>query len=91
MSNPPEATQKDSKSRVVYHWVILFMYDIEVQYPFSYAHVNELQGSESPFPFYLIEGPLDDDSRKVPYELFPDRKYCVFGKIQQGRNFFIFI
>lgn len=86
MANVPEATQSGSKSSVVYHWVILFMYDVEVEFPFSYTHVNDLDGSEFPFPFHLIDGPLDDQSRMIPFELFTDKKYCVFGKIQEGRH-----
>lgn len=60
------------------------MYDAEVEYPFSSVHLRDLQ--DSTFPFQLVDGPLDDESRMIPFELFPNQKYCLFGKIQEGRN-----
>ena len=88
MPNLPESTQCQGqgapKSKVVYHWVILFMYDVEVEYPFSYYHVNELQDSE--FPFQLVDGPLDAESRREPFPLFSGQKYCLFAKIEKGKQ-----
>ena len=84
MAAPPEPTQEQraSKSKVVYHWVILFMYSEEVEFPFSYVHVKDLK--DSGFPFKLVEGPLDDNSRKVPFKLFSGQRFCLFAKIAQG-------
>ena len=83
MPNFPDPTQGSSRSKVVYHWVFLFMYNIEVEYPFSCVHINDLEDSE--FPFNLIDGPLDDESRKVPFLLFSGLNYCLFSKIEEGK------
>lgn len=81
MDNPPEPTQ--TTSRVTYSWVILFMYSVEAEYPFSCVNLNNLANTD--FPFYLIEGALDDESRVVPFNLYSDNKYCVFAKVQKGK------
>lgn len=82
MSNLPEPTQATSKSRVSYSSVILFMYNVEVEYPFSCQNLNNLVDTD--FPFYLVEGCLDDESRMIPFQLYSDQKFCVFAKIQFG-------
>ena len=82
MDNPPESTQ--SISRVTYSWVILFMYSVDVEYPFSCMNLRNLANTD--FPFYLIEGSLDDNSRIIPFKLFSDDKYCVFAKIEIGKS-----
>lgn len=82
MNNPPESTQSSARSKIVYNWVILFMHNIEVEYPFSVFHLNDLEDSE--FPFHLIDGPLDDNARKQPFVLFSGQNYCLFAKIEKG-------
>lgn len=84
MENQPPATQTSSRSKVVYNWVFLFMYNIEVEFPFSCVHLRDLEDSE--FPFNLIDGPLDEESRKKPFELFSGLNYCLFAKIQEGKS-----
>lgn len=81
MAGSTEASQ-GRPSKVEYRWVILFMYNAEVEYPFSCEHVKDLEASG--FPFYLVDGPLDDESRTVPFQLFSGRKFCLFAKIQNG-------
>ena len=85
MSNLPPPTQTESKSKVVYNWVFLFMYNVEVEYPFSCYHLNDLEGTE--FPFKFIDGPLDDETRKKPFHLVSGQNYCLFAKIQCGKIF----
>ena len=85
MSNTPEAS-RDCASKVPYRWVFLFLYNVEVEYPFSCENVKDLECSG--FPFHLLEGPLDDESRTVPYQLFTGQKFCVFAKVQSGRKHF---
>ena len=60
------------------------MYDENVEYPFSCVNLAELADTE--FPMDLIEGSLDDDARILPFELFPNQRYCCFGKVEQGRK-----
>ena len=60
------------------------MYNIEVEFPFSCVHVNDLEDSE--FPFDLVDGPLDDESRKRTFKLFSGLNYCLFAKIQEGKR-----
>ena len=84
MPNLPPPTQTALRSKVVYHWVFLFMYNIEVEFPFSCVHVKDLEDSE--FPFDLVDGPLDDESRKRPFHLFSGLNYCLFAKIQEGKS-----
>lgn len=61
------------------------MYNIEVEFPFSCVHLRELEDSE--FPFQLVDGPLDEDSRMEPFQLFSGLNYCLFAKIEKGRVF----
>ena len=84
MEKPPEATQDMSKSKVNYTWVILFMYSVEAEFPFSCENLNNLEGTD--FPFYLMEGQLDNKSRIIPFKLHSDQPYCVFAKVQKGKK-----
>lgn len=87
MENQPESTQTSMKSKVVYKWVFLFMYNIEVEFPFSCFHLKDLEDTE--FPFKFVEGPLDDESRKIPFKLFSGQNYCLFSKIEHGKKPFL--
>ena len=82
MDTPPEPTQKLAQSRVTYNSVILFMYSVDAQFPFSSANLKDL--TDTDFPFYLVDGALDDDSRTVPFKLYSDQSYCVFAKVEHG-------
>lgn len=62
------------------------MYNVEVEFPFSCVNVKDLVETE--FPFYLVEGSLDDESRKLPFTIF-SQTYCVFGKVQEGVYFIV--
>lgn len=83
MDTPPAPTQGAAKSRVTYGSVILFMYSVEAEFPFSCVNLKNL--ADTDFPFYLVEGALDDKSRIVPFKLFSDQTYCIFAKVQQGK------
>lgn len=89
MATPPQATQTSGKSKIVYNWVMLFMYNIDVEYPFSVYHVKDLEETE--FPFHYVDGPLDDNARKEPFLLFSGQRYCLFSKIEQGMFFTMFV
>lgn len=81
--NAPNPTQAATKSQVVYHWVILFYYSPDAEYPFACVNLKELENCG--FPSHLVEGPLDDESRQTPFELFQSQRYCLFAKIERGK------
>ena len=58
------------------------MYNPDVEYPFACYNIKDLV--ETDFPFFLVEGSLDNDSRKVPFKVFSEEKFCLFAKIEQG-------
>lgn len=83
MDNLPEPTQ-GSRSRVTYSSVILFMYSVEAEFPFSSVNLNNL--NDTNFPFYLVDGSLDDKSRVVPFKMFSEQTFCLFSKVQKGKK-----
>ena len=83
MSLPPPT---QSKSSLVYKWVILFLHCEDTEFPFSCVSLSSL--AESNFPFQAINGSMDDNLRKEPIVLSWDgeepQKYCIFCKVEEG-------
>lgn len=86
----PPPTQ--SKSAVVYKWVILFLYSEDTEFPFSCYQLSSLEKTN--FPFHAIEGSMNAELRRQPIELSltgePNEKYCIFTKIEDGMYCFIY-
>ena len=80
----PAPTQGTVSSKISYHCVFLFMYNAEVEFPFSCVKLKDLVNTS--FPFNLVEGSLDDESRKTPFNLFGTQQYCLFAKVQDGKK-----
>ena len=86
MSEPPDATQPGSSSKRVYLWAILFHYDANNEHPFCSVSLDHFKGTS--FPFDLINGHLGLDDRLKAREIpkLPGAKYCLFAKVEKGRN-----
>ena len=82
--DPPPATQFSGKSRRTYHWVFLFHFDVDNEFPFSSVLLEKFDGTD--FPTGLITGHLGLDDRLKPRTLsrLPGQKYCVFCKVEEG-------
>lgn len=78
----PPLTQGAVSSKIRYHWAIMFMYSPEVEFPFSCMNLKDL--TDTNFPFDLVEGSLDDESRTETFTLFDTQPFCLFAKIQEG-------
>ena len=76
-------TQGTSKFK--YLWVVLFIWQLNEEFPFSVLSLDVFKGTE--FPMYLINGPLSKKSRMDKYTLakLAGKKYSIFMKIQEGR------
>ena len=74
------------KSPFRYKWVILFVWQLNEEYPFSSVPLSVLGNND--FPMYLITGPLNDKSRTNKFQLsnLPGRKYSIFMKIEEGKG-----
>lgn len=83
----PPLTQSSASSNRKYLWVILFRFDPDNEAPFIVASLDHFKGSD--FPFHLISGHFGMEDRLKPRYLssLPDRKLCVFAKIEEGSFF----
>lgn len=72
-------------SLINYGHVILFMWHISKEYPFSVTSLAHFKGSD--FPFNVINGPLSDEDRQIKHKLtrLQGQDYSVFCKIEQSR------
>ena len=68
-----------------YKWVVLFMWQLNEEHPFSVVPLHHFKKSQK-FPFELITGPLTDKSRLVRYKLdnVPGNGHSIFCKIEEG-------
>lgn len=82
----PAPTQVSTKSTTVYHWVILFLYDENTEFPFSCEALATMKNSD--FPFHAIEGSMDASMRNepIPLSTFGGQMYCIFAKIEKGKK-----
>ena len=74
------------KSPNKYNWVVLFLWRVDEECPFTTVPLRHFEQSE--FPFNLIHGGLSDESRQERFDLprLPGRIYSIFCKIQEGKS-----
>lgn len=72
-----------------YLWCILFVWDPDVEYPFSYYQLGMFPKQEMK-PVW-ISGDLDSDSRKkkLKFSYFPGKKFSLFGKVEKCKWYYI--
>ena len=73
------------KSPIKYNWVVLFLWRVNEEYPYTTVPLRHFDESE--FPFNLIYGSLTNESRQERFDLprLPGRIYSVFCKIEKGK------
>lgn len=84
--NRPPPTQQKAPSNRKYVSVFLFNHDLDNENPFSSVSLDQFEGTD--FPFQLINGRLSLEDRLCPrdFSKFPDSKYSVFAKCEEGKN-----
>ena len=80
----PMTQQNTNVSPTTYLWVILFLWELNEEFPFSVVPLHLF--TKDDFPMDLITGPLPDQERVKPRELTKllSKKYSVFAKIEKG-------
>ena len=84
------ATQ--GRSSRIYDWVIMFMWNINEEDPFSIVPIRHFKGGND-FPIELVTGALTDKSRIKRYKIncLPgNNNYSLFCKIEKGKIFYIY-
>ena len=82
---PPTQTQGYSTTK--YGWAILFVWELNEEFPFSCVPLTILEAQEG-FPSNFISGPLSDDSRKEKINVFSvsTLQHSVFAKVEHGKK-----
>ena len=87
-SHVPSTQGKHGTSQMTYSWVILFVWDMTEEFPFSILPLRHFDKCED-FPKELITGPLTDEEgrvKKFRLKNVPGKAHSVFCKIQQGKG-----
>ena len=86
--NSPPSTQVSGVSKVQYAWVVIFTWNVDLEYPFSIVRLTHFKNSN--FPWTGITEEMTEEFRLCvrKFSNLPGQEYSVFCKIEHGMNSF---
>ena len=76
-------SQPNPTTKVLYHWIVLYDWEMNNPAPFS-IDIRDQLCDAIPESWYRKKWPDQIRQQKVKFDVFPNRVFSVFAKVEKG-------